>query len=216
MKNIQLTLVALLVLAVPAFAQQRGGHQAIPARGPAPVRSVPAQHMPQPSAPQQPRDSQQPRNVQQPSAPQQQRNFSISPATPTCLTSTVRSGSVTIRDPMIPITTSISPSPTAASPVALAAPMFGGSPAEALAASGSTAGIGMSLQPTSPSVTDGSGTPTRSSSTKTLTIQAGISPTTFASVLTCTSSISACKSPRVISAQQRDGLTGGPFFLSAH
>jgi hypothetical protein len=82
MKNIQLTLTALLVLAIPAFAQQHGQHQAIPARGPAPVRTAPAQHMPQPSAPQQPRDSQQPRNTPQPSAPQQQRNFSDQPGHP--------------------------------------------------------------------------------------------------------------------------------------
>ena len=52
MKSIQLVLVALLVLAVPAFAQEhRGGggshpsggapHQVIPSRGPSPIRSAP-------------------------------------------------------------------------------------------------------------------------------------------------------------------------------
>ena len=50
MKSIQLTLAALLVLAVPAFGQQHGGgarssggapHQAIPSHGPAPVKSAP-------------------------------------------------------------------------------------------------------------------------------------------------------------------------------
>ena len=52
MKSIQLVLAASLVLAVPAFGQQHGGgggshpsgvapHQAIPSRGPAPVRSAP-------------------------------------------------------------------------------------------------------------------------------------------------------------------------------
>jgi hypothetical protein len=52
MKSIQLVLAASLVLAVPAFAQQHGGggeshpsgggsHQAIPSRGPSPIRSAP-------------------------------------------------------------------------------------------------------------------------------------------------------------------------------
>ena len=56
MKNIQLTLAALLVLAVPAFAQQRGGHQAIPSRGPAPFKSAPVSRAPQPTPNQQPRN----------------------------------------------------------------------------------------------------------------------------------------------------------------
>ena len=73
MKIIQLTLAALLVLAVPAFAQQHGQHQAIPSRGPSPFRTAP----PKPT-PQQPRDSQQPRAPQQ----QQPRNFSDQPGHP--------------------------------------------------------------------------------------------------------------------------------------
>ena len=64
MKNVQITFAALLLLAVPAFAQQRGQHQAIPSRGPAPIRTAPVQHM------------------SEPSAPQQQRNFSDRPGHP--------------------------------------------------------------------------------------------------------------------------------------
>jgi len=56
MKNIQLTLAALLVLAVPAFAQQHEAHQAIPSHGPTPFRTAPPKPTPQPSAPQQPRN----------------------------------------------------------------------------------------------------------------------------------------------------------------
>ncbi len=52
MKSMQLVLAASLVLAVPAYAQQHGGggashpsgsgsHQAIPSRGPSPIRSAP-------------------------------------------------------------------------------------------------------------------------------------------------------------------------------
>ena len=76
MKNIQLTLAALLVLAVPAFAQQHEAHQAIPSHGPTPFRTAPPKPTPQP------RDSQQPRNAPQPSAPQQPRNYSDKPGHP--------------------------------------------------------------------------------------------------------------------------------------
>jgi hypothetical protein len=76
MKIIQLTLAALLVLAVPAFAQQHEAHQAIPSHGPTPFRTAPPKPTPQP------RDSQQPRNAPQPSAPQQPRNYSDKPGHP--------------------------------------------------------------------------------------------------------------------------------------
>ena len=59
MKNVQLTqiaqpiLLALLLLSIPAFAQNRGGHPPIPSRGPAPMRQAqqPAHNAPMPSAP---------------------------------------------------------------------------------------------------------------------------------------------------------------------
>jgi hypothetical protein len=72
----------------------------------------------------------------------------------------------------------------------------------------------MSQPLTLPSVTDGSGTPTTSLSRITPIIPAGISPTTSASALTSTSSISECKSVKF--RQQQKGLSDMivPFFSS--
>ena len=190
MKIIQLTLAALLVLAVPAFAQQHGQHQAIPSRGPSPFRTAPPKPTPQPSAPQQPRDSQQPRAPQQ----QQPRNFSDQPGHP----------NVPHVDGKVWVGHDTGPNdPNYHVDQPFAHGRF-------------TGGFGRShvwLQPTSPSVTAGSGTPTRSSSTKTLTIQDGISPITCVSVHMCTSSISECKSTAIDPTQQRDGSGSRPFAI---
>ena len=84
MKSMQLAVAAILVFAVPAFAQHdanHGGHPPIPAHGPAPFNgSPPAKTQPQPPAEE---HSQPPaQDHAQPPAQPQPRNYSDQPGHP--------------------------------------------------------------------------------------------------------------------------------------
>ena len=197
MKIIQLTLAALLVLAVPAFAQQHGQHQAIPSRGPSPFRTAP----PKPT-PQQPRDSQQPRAPQQ----QQPRTFSDQPGHPNVphVDGKVWVGHDTgPNDPNYHVDQPFAHGRFTGG--------FGRSHVWRLAG-GNPGRFWFNGWYWDVAAAD-SGTPTRSSSTKTLTIQDGISPITCVSVHMCTSSISECKSTAIDPTQQRDGSGSRPFAI---
>jgi len=87
MKSIRFALAALLVLAVPAFAQhssQKGTHPPIPSHGPAPFSGAPGFKAPSGNQPSQktpaaPKTPQAPRT---PTAPTQNRNFVDKPGHP--------------------------------------------------------------------------------------------------------------------------------------
>ena len=163
MKSIQIAFAALLVFAVPAFAQHpsQGSHQVPPAHGPSAYHGTPKAPATHPNSAEQPGH----------------------PGTPHVEGKKWVGHDTGPNDPNYHLD---QPWQHGHFTGGLAPVTYGGLPAADLTGSGSTAGTGRSRRPIWHSAQTGSGTRMRSSSTQIRTTSAGILPIMCASAPMCT------------------------------